>query len=230
MAKILFGTIATDARGKVAGIVYSKNASGAYIRVKVSPTQALTARRGSVRERVTNLSKYWSGTLTPAQITAWNSFAKNNPVTDVFGRTMTLSGIQSFVRLNGQILNVGGTQIDDPPANLAITGITTMTVTATALVPALSIAFAPTPLGTNAKLNVFATQQLPSGRTFLKPYLRWIFASAAAAATPANILAAYNAKFGTLIEGAVIGVTARVVDEVTGSSSTGLYERVTVAA
>src|SRR6185369_8083111 len=186
MAKILFGAIATDARGKVAGIVYSKNAAGAYIRQKVSPTQSLTTRRGLVRERMTNLAKYWSGSLTPAQVSAWNAFAKNNPVTDVFGRTMTLSGIQTFCRLNANILNVSGTQIDDPPANLSITGITSITVTATAGTPALSIAFATSPLDTNVHLNVFATQQLPTGRTFTKPYLRWIFASSAAGTTPSN--------------------------------------------
>jgi len=230
MAKILFGAIATDARGKVAGIVYSKNAAGAYIRQKVSPTQSLTTRRGLVRERMTNLAKYWSGSLTPAQVSAWNAFAKNNPVTDVFGRTMTLSGIQTFCRLNANILNVSGTQIDDPPANLSITGITSITVTATAGTPALSIAFATSPLDTNVHLNVFATQQLPTGRTFTKPYLRWIFASAAAGTTPSNVLSAYTAKFGALVEGGVIGILANVVDGTTGAATSGLYQRVTVAA
>lgn len=230
MAKIMFGAIATDARGKIAGVVYSKNAAGAYIRQKVSPTQSLTTRRGLVRARMTNLSKYWSATLTPAQVLAWNAFSKNNPVTDVFGRTQTLSGIQTFCRLNAQILNVGGTQIDDPPTSLTIQGITTITVTATAGTPALSIAYGPTPLDTNVKLNVFATQQLPSGRTFTKSFMRWIFHSAAAAATPANILSAYTAKFGALVEGAKIGILVNVVDETTGAATTGLYALVTVAA
>lgn len=230
MAKVMFGGIATDARGKIAGIVYSKNAAGAYVRQKVSPTQSLTTRRGTVRERITNLSKYWSATLTPAQVLAWNAFAKNNPVSDVFGRSQTLSGIQTFCRLNATILNVGSTQIDDPPTSLTIVGITSMTITATAAVQALSIAYAPTPLETNVKLNVFATQQLPSGRTFTKPFLRWIFASAAAAATPANILSAYTAKFGALVEGGKIGIRANVVDGTTGAQTTGLYSLVTVAA
>lgn len=230
MAKIQFGAIATDARGKIAGVVYSKNAAGAYIRVKVSPTQSLTSRRGLVRERITNLSKYWSATLTAAQILAWNSFAKNNPVSDVFGRTQTLSGIQTFCRLNAVILNVGGTQIDDPPASLTIVGITSLTATAAAGTPAFSLAFGPSPLEADCKLNVFATQQLPNGRTFTKPFLRWIFASADAATTPANILSAYTAKFGALVEGAKIGVRANVVNEVTGAQTTGLYSLVTVAA
>lgn len=229
MAKILFGALATDARGKIAGVVYSKNAAGAYIRQKVSPTQSLTARRGTVRERMTNLAKYWSATLTPAQVNAWNSFAKNNPVTDVFGRSQTLSGIQTFCRLNAEILNVGGTQIDDPPGSLTITGITTMTVTATAGAPdILSIAFGPTPLDTNVRLNIFATQPLPSGRTFTKNYLRWIAASSTAQASPFNAAAAYLAKFGAMTAGNKIGILANVVDNLSGAKTTGLYSLVTI--
>jgi hypothetical protein len=230
MAKIMFGAIATDARGKVAGIVYSKNAAGAYIRQKVSPTQSLTTRRGLVRSRMTNLAKFWSASLTATQVAAWNSFAKNNPVTDVFGRSQTLSGIQTYCRLNAVILNVGGTQIDDPPASLTIQGITTLTATAAAGTPALSLAFGPSPLDTNVCLNVFATQQLPVGRTFTKPFMRWIFASAAAATTPANVLSAYTAKFGALVEGTKIGILANVADKTTGAQTTGLYQLVTVAA
>ena len=230
MAKIMFGSLATDARGKIAGIVYSKNAAGAYVRQKVSPTQSLTTRRGVVRERITNLSKYFSGSLTLAQVVAWNSFAKNNPVSDVFGRTQTLSGIQTFCRLNSTIINVGGVQIDDPPANLGIVGITTLTATAAAGTPAFSLAFGPSPLGASSRLNVMATQQLPTGRTFTKSFMRWIYASAVAATTPSNILSAYTAKFGALIEGSKIGVLANVVDEDTGAATTGLYALVTVAA
>jgi hypothetical protein len=179
---------------------------------------------------VTDLSKYWSGTLTATQIAAWNAFAKNAPVKDVFGRTLTLSGIQTFIRLNANILNVGGSQIDDPPANLSIIGIDTITVTAAAGTPALSIAFTPSPLDTNVRLNIFATQQLPVGRTFTKSFKRWIAASGAAATSPFNALSAYTAKFGALVEGAKIGVFVSVVDETTGAATTPLYQLVTVAA
>lgn len=229
MAKVMFGALATDVRGKIAGVVYSKNAAGAYIRQKVSPTQAPTTRRGVVRERVTNLTKYWSATLTPAQVLAWNAFAKNNPVSDIFGRAQTLSGIQTFVRLNAEILNVSGTQIDDPPASLTIVGITTLTVTATAGAPdVFSVAFGPSPLDADCVLNVFATQPLPPGKTFTKPYLRWIGHSADAATTPWNGASAYLAKFGAMVAGNRIGVQANVVNQVTGARTTGLYSLVTI--
>jgi hypothetical protein len=60
--------------------------------------------------------------------------------------------------------------------------------------------------------------------------MRWIFASAAAAASPANVLSAYTAKFGALVEGSNIGLLVNVVDGATGAATTGLYKLQTVAA
>jgi len=224
MAKVLFGALATDARGKIGGIVYSKNRNGAYVRTKVSPTQALTDRRSTIHERLAGLAQYWSGILTPDQVAAWNAFSMNNPVTDIFGRAQHLSGIQTFVRCNGVILNCGGTQIDDPPPDLSISPLITAVPTLTAGAPDIaSLAYTPTPAGANIKVQVFATQPLPSGRTFTKPFLRWIGASAANAASPYNFAAAYLAKFGAMTAGNVVGVQVNRVDVTTGAQTPGIY-------
>jgi hypothetical protein len=229
MAKILFGAIATDARGKVAGVVYSKNQFGGYIRQKVSPTQTPTTRRTLVRERLSGFAKQFSGDLTAAEVAAWNAFAKNNPVVDVFGRAQFLSGIQAFCRLNAVIENVGGSPITDPPASLSVTALTSIAVTATAGSPdVFSIAFGASPLAANVKLQVYATQPLPPGRTFTKPFLRWLAVSAAAQATPYNAAAAYLARFGAMTSGNKIGVRVNVVDATTGGQTPGLYSLVTI--
>lgn len=229
MAKVMFGAIATDARGKIAGIVYSKNRNGAYVRQKVSPTQAPSARRNTVRETLAGLASYFSGTLSAAQVSSWNFFALNNPVTDVFGRVMTLSGINAFCQLNAIIINCGGVQIDDPPADLSISPLLTAVVTATEGAPdVLSVAYTPTPTGASVKLQVWATQPLPSGRTFTGNFKRWLNVSALNAASPANILAAYNTKFGTFTAGQKIGVWCNRVDTTKGAQTPGLYSLVSV--
>jgi hypothetical protein len=229
MAKILFGAMATDARGKIAGVVYSKNQFGGYIRQKVSPTQSPTYRRTLVRERLSGFAKQFSGDLTAAEVAAWNAFAKNNPVVDVFGRAQFLSGIQAFCRLNSVIENVGGTSITDPPQSLAVEALTSVTVTATAGSPDIfSVAFAPSPLPAGVKLQVYATQPLPPGRTFTKPFLRWLSVSAAAQATPYNAAAAYLARFGAMTSGSKIGVRCNLVDSATGGQTPGLYNLVTI--
>ena len=105
MAKIKFGALAEDARGKIGGVVYSRNQFGGYIREKVSPVQPSTARQTIVRERVTSITKRWFDTLTDAQRLAWIAFAKVTPVPDVFGNPNLLTGINAYLRLNGALLN-----------------------------------------------------------------------------------------------------------------------------
>jgi hypothetical protein len=127
MAKVKFGALASDARGKIDGVVYSKNQFGAYIRQKVSPVQPQSPRQTLVRERQTTLSKRYSTVITEAQREAWRGFALTNPVPDVFGDPQALTGIASYVRLNQIILNGGGTIIDTPPADLEVPGLFSMT-------------------------------------------------------------------------------------------------------
>ncbi len=130
MAKVKFGAMVNDARGKMDGVVYSKNQYGAYVRQKVSPVNPLSERQALARQRMANLSKYWGGTLTPAQRLAWNGFAKLNPVTDVFNDKQQLSGLACFNRINGVLLNAAIAKIDTPPANLLVTGLASITVVA----------------------------------------------------------------------------------------------------
>jgi hypothetical protein len=82
---------------------------------------------------------------------------------------------------------------------------------------ALSIAYTTTPLAAGVKLMIKATPQLSAGVTVLpKSKLRFVMVSAAAAASPANILAAYTALFGSLVAG------SKIFFELTPISATGL--------
>lgn len=228
MAKVKFGAMVNDARGKMDGVVYSKNQYGAYVRQKVSPVNPLTARQTLVRQRLANISKDWGGTLTAAERAAWNGFAKLNPVVDVFNDKQQLSGLASFVRLNSAILNAGNTQITTPPADLLVTGLTSVTVTATAGPSVVSIAFTATPLAAGHKLYFYATPGLSAGITFFKPFLRFIGASAAAQASPYVATVPYVAKFGDLVSGQQIGFLVAVIDGTKGSVAPGLATLVTV--
>ena len=67
---------------------------------------------------------------------------------------------------------------------------------------ALSVAYTATPTAAGVKLVIEATAQKPAGRNYAnKSWYRLVMVTAAAAASPANILSAYNAKFGPLISG-----------------------------
>jgi hypothetical protein len=230
MAKIKFGALAEDARGKIDGIVYSRNQFGAYARQKVSPVQPQTARQTLVRERMTTLSKRFSTVISEADRLAWSAFAKVNPVVDVFGNPQALSGISAYNRLNGVILNAGGTRIDTPPADLEVTGLLSMSVAASAGGGTLAITFSVSALGAAERLYIWASQGLNSGREFFKPSLRFIGVSAAAQATPFAAGALYTAKFGSMIQGTAIGVLVGVCDRTKGAVTPGIFARVIVAA
>lgn len=92
-----------------------------------------------------------------------------------------------------------------------------------------SIAYTATPLAASTKLAIYATPQMLPGITYIKPsLLRLLFTSAAAAASPANVLAAYNAMFGTLVAGRKIRVRT-VVLNITGGRSIANDQIITVA-
>jgi hypothetical protein len=83
----------------------------------------------------------------------------------------------------------------------------------------LSVTFTPTPLGANSHLVVMASKQVSAGRasSFGSPAL--IKAFAAATTSPQSILTEYQAKYGTLIAGRKIEISAYIVNDETGAVS-----------
>lgn len=86
---------------------------------------------------------------------------------------------------------------------------------------ALSLVYTATPLAAGMKLAIFASPQVSAGVNFV-PASRYklISVTAAAAASPANILASYIALFGALVAGSKIFIRAKTI------SSTGLASQV----
>ncbi len=230
MAKIKFGALAEDARGKIGGIVYSRNQFGGYVREKVSPVQPSTALQTIVRERVTTLSKRWFTTLTNDQRISWIAFAKVTPVTNVFGNPILLTGINAYLRLNGTLLAAAQAVIDDPPSDLAVISLTTATVAMSRGAGTANIIFTATPLGANDMLYIFATQGLSPGRFFFKPFYRFIGVSAAAEISPFAAGPLYGARFGTQITGSSVGWLIKVLRDNSGALTSGIHFRAIVAA
>lgn len=230
MAKIKFGALAEDARGKIGGVVYSRNQFGGYIREKVSPVQPSSARQTIVRERVTSITKRWFGTLTDAERLAWIAFAKTTPVPDVFGNPNLLTGINAYLRLNGALLNAGETIIDTPPSDLASIGLETLSVPMASGAATAAVTFTITPLGANDMLYIWATQGLTPGRFFFKPFYRFIGVSTVAGVSPFAAGALYTTRFGTMIVGSAVGWKVQVLRDSNGAVTSGLTIRSIVAA
>lgn len=74
---------------------------------------------------------------------------------------------------------------------------------------AFTVAYTTTPLAAGVKLAIFATRQLSAGIAFQpRGAYKLVQVTAAAAASPANILAPYNALFGALVSGKKVLIRA----------------------
>ena len=95
-------------------------------------------------------------------------------------------------------MDAGDAAVSDAPAIVTPADLTTATVTLTAA--AFSVAYTATPLAAGVRLFIFVSPQRSAGRFFEGDY-RLLSVTAAAAASPSNIFAAYSAKFGVPIVG-----------------------------
>jgi hypothetical protein len=117
---------------------------------------------------------------------------------DALGQSYNLTGFLAYVSVNNNLEQYGSASVADAPAIVTPGALLTATVTLTNA--AFSIAYTATPIAASTKLLVFASPQRSAGRNFEGDYRR-IFTTAAAAASPADVYAAYVAKFGVPVVG-----------------------------
>lgn len=183
--------------GSYQGVTSSRNRFGQYVRSRATPVNPNSAAQATARARLSQNAIGWRA-LTDAQRAGWEGLGALMSRSDSLGQSYTLNGFSAYCSINNNRLAAGDAVISDAPALTAPVNIVTATVTATAV--ALSIAYTATPLSANTRLFVYASPQRNAGRSFEADY-RLIHVSAAAAATPANILAAYTARFGVPVVG-----------------------------
>jgi len=214
-AKIKFGMMMTDARGKLGGQVFSKNRGGAYIRTKVSPINGQTVRQSAVRSQLTGFAQGFRA-LGASNINAWNNAVSNFTGTDVFGDVKKPSGINLYVKLNMNLSQVGATPITLPPLPGEVPPVDSLTLTANGTSPALSLAYSPSPVPADTDWIVEATAPVSPGKSFVKSEFRQISIIGTGSTTPENLLADYAAKFGNPITGQKTFVRVTPVNNVTG--------------
>ena len=137
-------------------------------------------------------------TLSNTQREGWAALGMNMARTDALGQSYTLDGFQAFTSVNNVRLADGLAVTTDAPAISTPVNIVTLAITLTSA--AFSLAYTATPLAAATYLNVFASPQRSAGRGFEGDF-RLVFTSAAAAASPANIFSAYQARLGTPVTG-----------------------------
>lgn len=136
--------------------------------------------------------------LTALQRTGWSDLGAMIARTDSLGQSYTLNGFAAYCSVNNNRLAAGDAVLSDAPIYTEPTALASITPTLTAA--AFSLAYTASPLPAATRAFFYIGPQRTAGRTFEND-LRLISVTAAAAASPANVLSAYTARFGTPVVG-----------------------------
>lgn len=219
MAKIKFGLVVTEARGKLGGHVFTKGRSGGVLRTKVTPVNPQSSAQLEARNRFATYSQGWKS-LTAAQRAAWNAAVSGFQKTNIFGDIVSPSGFNLYQKLNNNLETCGQSAITSPPTPAAVGQVVASSLTAESGTQSLSLVLGAN-VPANTSVKVFATPQMSAGRSYVKSDYRLIDTLAAAAATPVDILSVYQAKFGDIDQvGAKIFVKCVAVNDTTGQEGT----------
>lgn len=115
MAIFTPGPLVAEVRGKIGGQVFSRNKGGMYIKGFASPTNPNTALQSAVRSIFATLTNAWWDVLTLAQRAAWEDLAAANPIINQLGQSITLSGLNMYMRYNQLRVIAEVAREDDAP-------------------------------------------------------------------------------------------------------------------
>lgn len=205
MAKIKFGMMMTDARGKLGGQVFSKNRSGAYVRTKVTPSNPRTRFQQENRSVLGSVSSGWSN-LTSEQRSAWNNAVEQWQKTNVFGDLQKPSGKNLFTSLNKVIIQhfAGADILVSPPAKVEFMPFILDDVSTGA--GALNVVFG-SEQTENMQYRVRATPPISAGTTFVNNLFRSLpGVYVGTGGLTINIISGYLNRFGPAPSGQKIAV------------------------
>lgn len=112
---IKFGDIVGQASGSLRSNTYSHNRFGAYVRNRTIPVNPQSARQTTVRTVLAGLTQAWGNELTQIQRDQWSLYGDNVPVINRLGDSVTLTGLNQYVRSNVPRLISGLARVDDGP-------------------------------------------------------------------------------------------------------------------
>jgi len=183
--------------GSENAVTASRNRYGQYYRTRAIPVNPASTFQLVQRARMSTNATAWRA-LTAGQRAGWTSLGAQILRTDSLGQSYDLNGFGAYSSVNNNQLDAGNAALSDAPAIVTPPALLTATITLTAA--AFSIAYTTTPLGAGQRLFSYISPQQSAGRSFNANY-KLIAVSAAAAASPANVLAAYTARCGVPVVG-----------------------------
>lgn len=183
--------------GSYQNLTFSRNRFGQYVRGRSIPVNPNSTFQAAVRARMAANAIAWRS-LTASQRSGWGDLGAQISRTDTLGQSYTLNGFEAYCSVNNNRLAAGDAVVSDAPLYSVPAQLLTMTLTLTSA--SFSVAYTTTPLPAATRLFFYAGPQRTAGRSF-EGDVRLVTVTAAAAASPANVLAAYTARFGAPVTG-----------------------------
>lgn len=106
MARIKFGAIVTDMRGKLGGHVFQKGNQSRVMKTGSVPRAVDNQFVRDGKERLSSVQAEWRG-LSVADKARWQFFATQNPQFNVFSDPITLTGLQYYTKLASAYIRTG---------------------------------------------------------------------------------------------------------------------------
>lgn len=204
MAKVKYGEMISDMRGKINGTVHSKNTYGQYMRNKVTPVNPSTTSQAQVRSQFGENSQAWRG-LTDSERGAWEGASNNFLQTNIFGDSFKYTGFNLFMRVNRWLQTISEPTVTTPPIPTAVTNSMITALTANGTTGVLTATYDPA-IPVDHRVIVRATAPQSAGKKFVRSEYRQIDVLDSTAISPQVITVAYNAKFGSIIGKATMKV------------------------
>lgn len=225
--KILWGAGVVDGRGKLNGWVFSKNKAGGYARTKVTPSNPQTTHQLLYRSRLGSLSQQWKS-MTDEQRSKWDTLGKDHPVSDIFGNSRTLQGLNMFVSVNQNIYTTGGATLFNAKSFTGVPAVEIDVVDFKATTQALDFTLKGGDIPAGFTLAVYASPQVSAGKMNVKSLVRLFTTATTGGLLPIDVSAAYTSRFGIIQAGGRASIYIRLIDNITGEA--GLSSSVSIIA
>lgn len=215
MALITPGSIVGQVSGRIGSVIFSHNRGGPYARNGVIPVSPFTQYTAEQKAAFAAVSQDWRG-LTDDQRKSWETWAQSNPVMNRLGSSTTLQGNAAYISINCRLAREGLSTLDDPPISAPPEALETLSATFDIGLGDFELTFTATPLGATERLYVMGAVVDSPSINYVKNLLKLVTVSAAAQASGLDIESDVVERFGTLLVGQKVVITAAVFDHATG--------------
>lgn len=228
MAIIRTGGIVGQISGSIAGVTYSHNKGGAYIRNRSIPTNPSSTTQLQRRADLATVSTDWQN-LTAADRAAWTEWARQNPITNALGDSILKSGHQAFVGLNSRILLGSGTIITVPPVVARPDGFLTLVQDGDIGAGDTDLTFTAALVSGN-QVELWAAVTDSAGIRYVENLYKFITFSPVDQSSPWDNESDIISVLGSLIVGQTLHVKAAQYDPANGQRSTFVRSDVVVSS